>query len=245
MVFDSIPGVALTETPPKDVGTTKAVGTGTTSARWDHVHDTAAGFIDSSDKFAAGVVNTTALKNAAITTAKIANGAVTKGKLAFKTWEKLAEITLTEARTSITVTGLDLDASKALRIIFTVNNPTASACSYYIYFNGDTTTADYWMQHIHASGTSISANRQNLTILCYAVAGDETSFVGEVIRAVHANGRPKCIGQECRGNRGGITFLFKQIGWVTISNVTQIDIVASVSGGIGADSKLILLGVTG
>ena len=57
---------------PANVGTTAAAGTGTACSRDDHVHDTAPGFIDAADKFAAGVVDTAALGAAAVTSAKIA-----------------------------------------------------------------------------------------------------------------------------------------------------------------------------
>jgi len=61
---------------PQAVGTTAAAGTGAACARDDHVHDTAAGFIDNADKFAAGVVDTTALGADAVDATKIANDAV-------------------------------------------------------------------------------------------------------------------------------------------------------------------------
>lgn len=67
---------------PANVGTVASAGVSTSAARADHVHDTAAGFIDLSDKFVAGVVDTAALANLAITTGKLAADAVTNAKLA-------------------------------------------------------------------------------------------------------------------------------------------------------------------
>ena len=57
---------------PANVGITAAAGVGAACSRDDHVHDTAAGFIDSATKFGAGVVDTTALGVAAVTSPKIA-----------------------------------------------------------------------------------------------------------------------------------------------------------------------------
>lgn len=56
----------LTSTAPTDVGTTAAVGDGSEAARDNHVHDTAAGFIDNADKFASGVVDAAAIGSAAV-----------------------------------------------------------------------------------------------------------------------------------------------------------------------------------
>lgn len=61
---------------PANVGTTADKGTSAECSRADHVHDTAAGFIDNADKFAAGVVDTTALGADAVDGTKIADDAV-------------------------------------------------------------------------------------------------------------------------------------------------------------------------
>ena len=66
----------LSDTAPSDVGTTAAAGTGTTASRVDHVHDTAAGFIDNANKFTAGVIDTAALGTDAVDGTKIADDAV-------------------------------------------------------------------------------------------------------------------------------------------------------------------------
>lgn len=52
---------ALTSSAPANVGITAAVGDGSEAARDNHVHDTAAGFIDNTDKFGSGVVDQAAL----------------------------------------------------------------------------------------------------------------------------------------------------------------------------------------
>src|SRR3972149_873644 len=63
--------VTLASTAPADVSTTAAVGIGTTAARDDHVHDTATGFIDNANKFAAGVVEAAAIGSNAVAASEI------------------------------------------------------------------------------------------------------------------------------------------------------------------------------
>ncbi|MHA1303626.1 MAG: hypothetical protein ACTSPI_07995 [Candidatus Heimdallarchaeaceae archaeon] len=53
------------------VTTSALVGTSSTAARSDHVHDLAEGAIDASNLFAANVVNTAAITDGAVTTAKM------------------------------------------------------------------------------------------------------------------------------------------------------------------------------
>ncbi len=65
----------LTSSAPSDVGITAAVGDGSTAARYNHVHDTASGFIDNNDKFASGIVNDAAIAANAVGNSEIKNTA--------------------------------------------------------------------------------------------------------------------------------------------------------------------------
>ena len=60
---------------PTSVGTANSVGTSTSVARGDHVHALATGSINASTLFTANVVNSTAIADAAITSAKILSSA--------------------------------------------------------------------------------------------------------------------------------------------------------------------------
>jgi len=235
------------------VGVTKAVGTADTSARADHVHDTATGFIDSSDKFAAGVVNTTALATSAVTTgklaagavtnAKIATGTITSGKLAFGTLEKIVETEVTGAAvTSITITGLDLDAAKAYLIFCKLTNPTATDASLYLYYNGETTATNYWRQYLYATGSTVSGARGNNAYLTPHFAGTETNYVIWIFR--DTEGRPRAFLHANYNDPATLTILMNTHVWVSTVNVTQIDFTASVTGAIGIGSKVTIFKVS-
>lgn len=65
-------GAALgTPTAAADIGTTASAGTGDNPAREDHVHQIGTGAIDTAAQFAAGVVDTDALADEAVTYAKM------------------------------------------------------------------------------------------------------------------------------------------------------------------------------
>ena len=67
---------SLSTNTPVNVGTTAAAGSGTAASKDDHVHDTAIGFIDSADKFAAGVVDAAAIGANAVSASELADAAV-------------------------------------------------------------------------------------------------------------------------------------------------------------------------
>ncbi len=66
----------LTSNAPESVGVANAVGAGTEAARDNHVHDTAAGFIDNNDKFAAAVIENSALADNAVDSEELNTNAV-------------------------------------------------------------------------------------------------------------------------------------------------------------------------
>ena len=63
--------VSLTSNTPQAVGTTAAVGIGTTGARDDHVHILGTGCINNSNLFSGGVVDANAIGNNAVGSAEI------------------------------------------------------------------------------------------------------------------------------------------------------------------------------
>lgn len=102
----------LTSDAPSDVGTTAAVGNATTAARANHVHDTAAGFIDNADKFTAGVVDTTALGADAVDGTKIADDAV--GSEHIEALSAALDFAGNQAQDMVLHTVADADARNAL-----------------------------------------------------------------------------------------------------------------------------------
>lgn len=157
-----------------------------------------------------------------------------------ETWEKIVEVDVTENTTTITITGLDLDAAKAYMILFKRKNPLALTSSIYVYFNNDTDLANYIHQWLDANGTTLTANRTNSASFAYTEAGESGFVVAHIMRT--PDGFPRIT---CLENRRETTLMIgiKSNLYTVNINVTRIDIVAFQAGAIGAGSKLILFKV--
>jgi len=243
MVFDSIPGVALSDTAAKDVGTTAAAGTSVLASRYDHVHDTAAGFIDSSDKFASGVVDTAALKAAAVTGAKIADSTIASGKLTFGTWEKISDTYFSTAATTLTITGLDINTHKCYMMIINLVNDAAVGSAYQLFVEGDTTATNYYSQYIIATGTSLTADRSNDAGIGYTEAGDRLSTILFIFRDPDGYYRVNLLLQRYTGS--AVCYFDRRIcKTAPVTNITRLDLIASQTNGLGVGTRVMLFKVS-
>jgi len=263
MPVDAVPGVRVADVAPLDVSTTASAGTSALASRYDHVHDTAAGFIDSSNKFADDVVTLAKMAHgtqgdilyytAAGAPARLAAGTSgyylkTQGAGADPVWakppgfEKIAEKTVSGAAvTTVSFTGLDLDADKRYLLIFVVTNPTASSSYYDIYFNGDTTRTNYYRQWLGAASTSISAARANDPAIISLGAGKEVFCIVEIMR--DPAGIPRFSTNNNIDDTSAVAINLNYGAWITSANVTSIDITAGTANAIGIGSKFILFKV--
>jgi len=164
-------------------------------------------------------------------------------KLSFgMAWVKVTEIDITENTTTITITGLDLDAAKAYLILFKRRNPTGTSSSIWLYFNNDTEATNYAHQWLNGEGTGFEAGRTNSASFGYTWAGESGICIGYIMRT--PEGFPRILYFE--NMRQSLTTLkvgIKSNLYMVNANVTRIDIVAFVAGAIGAGSKVMLFKV--
>jgi len=156
-------------------------------------------------------------------------------------WEKVAEVDVTVDTTTITITGLDLDASKVYHMFLKVKNPTGVPAGYALFFNGDTTLTNYYKQYILGDGTSLSGNRENNPYFLGVTAG-ESAFVSFVIMRP-PDGLARWANRNCELKSSLLKAAIIAGCYEIAGNVTQIDVWSNQAGGIGAGSKLILFGV--
>jgi len=157
-------------------------------------------------------------------------------------WEKIVETEITGAAvSSITVTGLDLDADKAYIMLFTVVNPTASSYDIRIFCNNDTTDTNYYTQLLEANGASIGYSRSNNAASVHSPAGESCFAVIHMMR--DPDGYPRWLNQVSVRDPAAVFIIFRQTIWTSTTNVTRLDFV-SISGGIGIGSKLIIFKVS-
>lgn len=89
-------------------------------------------------------------------------------------WVKAYETTLTEAATSLTISGLTGDTDKEYRLEYRVVNGYDGDCGFYVYPNNDT-AANCGYQYIGASDTAIACGRGASGGLAYAFGGNTSA----------------------------------------------------------------------
>jgi len=196
-------------------------------------------------KIADAAIVAAKIADAAVTTAKIADAAVTPLKLSFGTLEKIVEDEVTAAegdQTTLTYTGLDLDAAKAYLMLLMFTNPTTSTAEYSLFYNNDTVAANYYNQALWASGTTIYASRANNAHISGAVAGQQANVTLWIFR--DPAGYVRAIPFENLREPASIVLRIRSHIWVTTANVTRIDIMATVAGAIGVGSKVLIFRVS-
>lgn len=75
-------------------------------------------------------------------------------------YELLADITVGTATTSVDITGLNIGKGDEVVLVSDVANVT-TFCGYGLFVNNNTTSTNYWSQHLAGVGTSVVAERTN------------------------------------------------------------------------------------
>jgi len=154
-------------------------------------------------------------------------------------WTKIAEVYVDADTTTITITGLDLDADKAYLVVLNFINPQATGSIYHLHFNNDLTDANYKSQRLIASGTGVSAGTATEPDFAYLPAGESTPLIGLV-------GRVGAVPRfHCRSMERATCIAIKAVHWDIAANVTRIDIHSTTANAIGAGSRLMLFKVSG
>lgn len=158
-------------------------------------------------------------------------------------WEKIAEVTLTAAATSIDFTGLDLDAAKAYKILLIAYNPTVTNTSLGIYFSGDYVDANYYSQRTRATGTTVITANSNFPLI--ATYNTLRSVLVEIL-IMRVSGKKPLYWASCHDEEGtAIMSEYYSGHWVSALNVTSIRLHCYVALGLDVGTKAILFKITG
>jgi len=151
----------------------------------------------------------------------------------------VASTEVTSDTTSVSFTNLDINTDKMYVIICNVKNNTASTSSYNLFINSDTTTTNYYTQLLQAAGTALSANRFTSPQVLYLTAG--TRGVSTVKVFLDADSYLKCAFEHLRDTGSGILYVCGHVSkTASVTNITQIDIQASITNAISAGSTFAL-----
>jgi len=155
---------------------------------------------------------------------------------------RLADVVTSSNVTSIQITGLSLNDYVYAWLWLNVKNPTGSSCVYELFVNGDTDSTHYYSQYLRGAGTSTGAGRVNDARIKALPAGERGYLWGTIAR--DPGGYPRYLVVRHRETGSAVELHLTAVcKTATVSNITQLDLVASVSGGIGAGSRLVLWGV--
>lgn len=149
----------------------------------------------------------------------------------------VAEFTVTGAdATDITISGLDLDTDGEYVVTFDLDNGSGSTMNLSLFYNGDTTAANYYTQVMSANGSTAAAARANNAILSAVAAGHSCS--GEMTIRPNFDGRPQCRSNVSRGHGSDCVWITSSHTHQTVGNVTSLTLNSSVASALSIGSKV-------
>jgi hypothetical protein len=162
-----------------------------------------------------------------------------EGALVLQTYGIVFDWTATSNVNYVDVTGLDINSHWGYWIYISQYNPQASTARLYMYVNGDYTDTNYYNQYLLGDGTTVSANRVNNPSIGGVIAGQRGIHV--VFLTLYPGGYPGAVIMCGRNVSSAIQTFYQAWTYVaSVSNITSIRIAASVSGGIGTGSRILI-----
>jgi len=145
--------------------------------------------------------------------------------------------------TQITITGLTTAGYKYWWLMLLLRNTTTLTCFYELFVNADLTSTNYYSQYLRAYSTYVSAGRSNNAVIEGYPAGRGGYLWGTIF--LDADGYPRYLLSRARYPASIVEVLQTSVcKTATATDITQLDLVASVDNGIGYGSRLSLWGIT-
>lgn len=139
------------------------------------------------------------------------------------------------AATSLTISGLDLDADGIYIVEVALENTTASTASIAWTYNADTTAGNYRVQFISGNGTVAGARVSN-AVVTSILANECTTTRARITK--DRKGRAVMGLESTYGPPSGIIHQFFGHYWSTVANVTSITLTSSVASALAVGSNI-------
>lgn len=157
-------------------------------------------------------------------------------------WERIYSTTLTEAATSVTISGLDGDNDEEYKLICRNINNYNGGCGYGIRLNNDAGT-NYGYQMFYGLDTTLNALRETAADSMWFLNSsglNDMQFADTLIYAKSGYVRTFLINSEGRtsGTTVGMMILIGGVWNNTADNITSLVIIAQNIGGIGVGSVI-------
>ena len=154
--------------------------------------------------------------------------------------EKVADIIVATATTSVDITGLNIDKNSEYMLVSDLNNTTASDSGYPFCVNNNVTSTNYSKQDIYGDSTSVVGARSNANMTIWTTASTK-AFVMTNIKLTNSG---YVILQQNSNIRYGASNMFLLNSCVTstftATSITSLKITASVANAIGIGSRFTL-----
>lgn len=150
-------------------------------------------------------------------------------------WDKLIGAAVTSVTTDGEVT-LDGNAHGGYWFEFVIINDNAGTARYRLYYNNDTTNANYNFHTIYSTGANVFGTFGNEAYFETSGVGTGNLFIFAGSISIDPAGY--AMAQSINHNHSATvmeTYVHKKIA--SVANLTRIDIVASVASGIGINSR--------
>jgi len=137
--------------------------------------------------------------------------------------------------TDIDFDGLAINTDRFYHLLCSIHNPQASYSDYRLFANTDYTLTNYYNQYIYASGTTVSANRQNAPTVGWA--DTITQNLISLIITKDPQNHLRALSSINRAAPASVAITSRALASLTtFANITKLRISASLANAIGAGS---------
>jgi hypothetical protein len=156
-------------------------------------------------------------------------------------FKKIAELTIPSDAQYVDVTGLDLNSDKLYKILLICKNNSSNALYLRIYINGDYNYSNYRTSYISLQLGNLTYETRSDCYALNVAAGDVYTLSAIMVRNNStANGNANWLFEA--GSFSSRYFVGYTSHYSNVTNVTSIRIDTGVSGGIAANSKILIYG---
>jgi hypothetical protein len=158
--------------------------------------------------------------------------------------KKVAEVSVSADTTEADITGLDILTDKLYLVEICSKNPTATTGEVQLCINGNTTLTNYYCQLIDGTGTSAGANRLNRPAVLTTDAGTMSHCICFV--SLDPWGYYRALSTATRNTGANLNSSFKVVSSTfTVTNITALNFLHNVAGGLGAGTRIMIYGGQG
>jgi hypothetical protein len=156
-------------------------------------------------------------------------------------WEFVDSISVSGAAvSSISFTGLDLDADRTYMLVCNVKNVDANQKGLRLEYNTDTTTTNYYRQIMQAVAANVTGGRVNDAEI--GTLGASDCYFANIVIAKKASYYPRAFNFNARAATSSVEIDNIAHSWTSTNNVTSIQIVThDGSSNIDVGSIFILM----